>query len=344
MNSSANKLYTAIHSILDNILALQDSKNLSYAQYSSAYTVVYNLITTPFPPALAKVPGLTELEVPTEALRGGALYCILLHKLDVRLGYMIQGTIHLEGDALLAWYASHWEWYTSIARLLARVYDFHTQHWVLGAMKHRNDIYTAYILAMTRWKVVLVDGFQKTEHKLTKALLCVVASQREGEPANKNHVISVLSSLTSLGRSGKNGKAETLEVYEDVFERPYLNHTTTFHVQSAQLLISISQGSMVEYVQTAEQWFLVEEKIASMFPSEETRNRLMKTLKGVLLEQYSKALCGYASKSIAEARHANIKDLYTLYAHVQNGVVELRGMLGEAAVRNPVNNVALADD
>jgi len=211
-----------------------------------------------------------------------------------------------------------------IAKLLAHVYSFHTRLVRLG---NRKDIYTAYALAMIRWKVVLVDGLQKTGCKLTKALLSVVASQREGEAVDTNRFISVLSSLTPLGRSGKGGEMETRKVYEDVFERPYMEDTKAFHTQSARLLLS--QGTMVEYVQIAEQWLLVEEKIASVFPSEETRICLMKTLEGVLLTQHSKALYEYASKSISEARHTEIKHLYTLYAHVPNGLKELRGVFGE---------------
>ncbi|KAF8840755.1 hypothetical protein BDN67DRAFT_902782, partial [Paxillus ammoniavirescens] len=141
----------------------------------------------------------------------------------------LKGAAHLEGDALLAWYASHWEWYTFIAKLLAHVYSFHTRQWVPGRMGNRKDIYTAYALAMTRWKVALVDGLQKTGRKLTKALLSVVASQREDEAADTNRFISVLSSLTSLGRSGKGGEKETREVYEGIFERPYMEDIKAFH-------------------------------------------------------------------------------------------------------------------
>lgn len=77
MGPSPDELCAAIHSILDKILALQDVKTVSYAQYSRAYNIVYNLVMTQNPPPpLTMIPGMVELKVAGGRLRLGSR-CLL---------------------------------------------------------------------------------------------------------------------------------------------------------------------------------------------------------------------------------------------------------------------------
>ncbi|KIJ64475.1 hypothetical protein HYDPIDRAFT_28416 [Hydnomerulius pinastri MD-312] len=231
---------------LDELIALENHKLASYSLYVFMYTAVLNHLTGSSRSGLDAgrpvVPGMAELKLDalvSPGRAGGEVYCTILNKLNVHLEGILQRAMELRREALLEYYSSQWARYASLAKLLGNICVHISTHWVKSTMGGRDDIYSVPVLAITRWKSVFVDGLQRADQKLTNALLSLIASQRSGESINSELLKSILASLATLGRSGGHGETETLDVYEEVFETPFLDDAREYYRQCAKF---IAQG------------------------------------------------------------------------------------------------------
>ncbi|KIJ64476.1 hypothetical protein HYDPIDRAFT_167793 [Hydnomerulius pinastri MD-312] len=276
LRASASEFWVALNNGIEELIASEDPKLKSYSAYGTLYTAVYNYITTRRLGG-SDVPGAVELDPNARGanLASAEIYCTIINKLNIHLEGLLQGAAELQGEALLGYYSIQWARYTTLAKSLGNVNSFLTRHWIKGTMAKRDNIYTVPILALTRWKSVFVDGLQRADKKLTNALLGLVASHHAGGSINLEHLKSILASLATLGRSGKHGETETLDVYEEVFETPFLLDAEEYYQKSATL----AQEQSEEYQSTMKQLLASVDQLAVVFPCDKTQEGLLQILR-----------------------------------------------------------------
>ncbi|KIJ64477.1 hypothetical protein HYDPIDRAFT_28418 [Hydnomerulius pinastri MD-312] len=266
---SASESWASLNQGFDDLIALEDPKLASYSLHGTLYSAVYNYLCSPR--------RRSESREAAPKASGEDVYGTITKKLDARLEGILQGAADLRGEALLEYYSTQWAHYALLAKSLEHVCSYLTRHW-LRAVAKQDDIYTVHAHALERWKSVFVDGLQRVDQKLTKALLNLVESHRSGISINSEILKSVLASLAMLGRSGKHGETETLEVYEDVFEKSFLTDAEKCFRQSSE---RVAQEPSEEHQNTAGHWLANADQLAAAFPSDKTREGLLQILKDI---------------------------------------------------------------
>ncbi|KIJ64478.1 hypothetical protein HYDPIDRAFT_28419 [Hydnomerulius pinastri MD-312] len=277
----------AVSKGFDVLLALPKPEPVPNLPRSPLYSAIYNSFDGP------------RRSVNDEV--ANEIYGTLSGKLDAHLQRILNGATQLEGVALLEYYSAQWTCYSSLAEALTQVCSYLTRPWLRVTSQYRTDVYPVDILALTRWKALFVDGLQEPDQKLTKALLSLIASHTENPTASSNLLKPVLSSLVSLGYSRETTdpifvdsshwryrprlrEIETvnLDIYKDVFERPFLIESGMRFRERAKVLISGPLGGYARD-KIMDGWVGGIDRLAGVFPSEETRYELLKIPRRVVV-------------------------------------------------------------
>ncbi|KAF8443084.1 Cullin repeat-like-containing domain protein [Boletus edulis BED1] len=177
---------------LDEIMA---NGPIKYSSYMSLYVVAYNYCTSSrmdgAPDSVVGAGNRTAAKVVGSELYDNLVRYFALHVKGVK-----EQSDHLQGEALLRYYAGEWDRYTTGADYINRLFTYLNRHWVKTAQKEgRVGVYPVYTLALVQWKsIFFLDG----QNELAGIIHRLIESERNGQTINHGHTKKVIDSFVSL--------------------------------------------------------------------------------------------------------------------------------------------------
>lgn len=128
-------------------------------------------------------------------------------------------------------------------------------------------------MASLVWKDHFVDPIQGEDMTLTNTLLTLIEDQRNGESIDQELVRKVANSLSALGIDEENSKKNSLAVYKEQREKPYMVATSKYFTTTLEA--SITEGGAIAFLEKARKVFVAEEERTIIFICTFGRNKFI---------------------------------------------------------------------
>lgn len=128
-------------------------------------------------------------------------------------------------------------------------------------------------MASLVWKEHFVDPVQGEDMMLTNTLLTLIEDQRNGESIDQELVRKVANSLSALGIDEENSKKNSLAVYKEQLEGPYMVATSKYITTTLEA--SIAEGGAIAFLEKARKVFVAEEERTIIFIRAFGRNKFI---------------------------------------------------------------------
>ncbi|OAX44272.1 Cullin repeat-containing protein [Rhizopogon vinicolor AM-OR11-026] len=254
--------------------------SISYYDYNSLYTVAYNYCTS------SRRHNTTGGAAPGRRtgadLMGSELYDKLTGYFIVHLKHLRDRSDNLQDEALLQYYATEWDRYTTGANYLNRVFAFLNRHWVKRERDEgRRGVYPVYTLALVQWEEHFFLYIQSMHAKLTSAILRSIECERNGETIDQDLVKKVVDSFVSLGLDKNDINKVCFNVYKKHLQTPFLDATEKYYEQESGAFLV--ESSVLDYLKIIEKRLKdKEDRVASIVvatrrpdqPQDENEHRL----------------------------------------------------------------------
>ena len=157
------------------------------------------------------------------------------------------------------------------------------------------------------WKEVLFDP---KSSDLVKEVLEQITAERDGNLIQRGHVATAIKSLVALGIDPQDLKKLNLNVYIQVFEKPFLKNTEEYYTKYSEEYLSTH--SVTDYIFEAHELIKREERSMSMYWDDHTRKPLSETLNNVLIRNHIDKLEADFITLLDSRDHQKISALYSL--------------------------------
>ncbi|PWN40521.1 putative SCF complex member Cullin 1 [Ceraceosorus guamensis] len=302
-----------------SVMMARRTEGLSYTRYMELYTVVYNYCTS------------SRMNAPSDGLSGGArganlvgadMYRRLSSYFVEHSKGVAQCAADLSGEALLKYYVSEWDRYTTGSNFVHRLFTYLNRHWVRREREegHRH-VHFIYTLALVQWKEQMFTVVQKNG-RLVTALLNQIEKQRTGETIETSLVKKVVDSFVSLGLDETDSTKQNLEVYRYDFERAFLQATEIYY--EAESKNFVAKNSTTDYMKKAEARLREEEGRVEMYLHPTTTAKLVSTCDNVLIRNHSQLLWDEFQALLDAAKTDDLWRMYTLLFRIPEGLQPLR--------------------
>ncbi|OCB88507.1 Cullin-domain-containing protein [Sanghuangporus baumii] len=145
-----------------------------------------------------------------------------------------EGAESLIDEYLLRYYAEEWNKYTTGATYINRLFTVLNRHW----------------LALVQWKQNVLDRIQSENAKLSSAMIGRIEKERNGETIDQTLLRKVIDSFVSLGINEVGSNKQSLDMYEEHFQAPFIAATENYYRQeSVGLLIANSVSDYLKKVE-----------------------------------------------------------------------------------------------
>ena len=176
-----------------------------------------------------------------------------------------------------------------------------------------------YNLSLRVFREVLVQESESLIERLRSLLLANVLNERQGLIIDKSLMKGILSMLVDLG-------VESLSVYEEDFERAFIESTKTFYRQESQQYLVENQCP--EYLYKAEMRLQEEAHRSHSYLASSTEPKLMHCVEHELITVHSRALVDMQSSGcifmMRENKIDDLKRMYSLFSRVPSTLDYLR--------------------
>lgn len=319
-------------------------KVLSPTMYMEVYTAIYNYCVNK-----SRSSGQFNTDKPTNQssiLVGSEIY----EKLKRYLRDYISNFKRNPDETFLQFYVRHWKRYTVGAIFLNHTFDYMNRYWV---QKERSDgkrhIFDVNTLCLMTWKEVLFDPNSET---LVKEILDQITSERDGNVIHRGDITTSIKSCVMLGIDPQDLKKLNLNVYIQVFEKPFLKRTEEYYRNYSNNYLGTH--SVTEYIFEAHSIINREEKGMAMYWDDHTKKPLSETLNAVLIKEHIEKLEADFVTLLDSRDNIKISALYNLmqrdftllpklatayeYYVKNSGETEISGLI-EMHKANIMNNV-----
>ncbi|EPS98422.1 hypothetical protein FOMPIDRAFT_1024606 [Fomitopsis schrenkii] len=307
---------------------------VSYSKYMSLYTVSYNYCTS------SKMHGTGEQGLGHRTnLMGSDLYNNLIRYFTTHLGDLKNHSDTLQDEALLRYYASEWDRYTTGANYINRLFTYLNRHWVKRERDEgRKGVYPVYTLALVQWKQNFFLHIQSKQNKLAGALLRLIERQRNGETIDQTLVKSVVDSFVSLGLDEGDINKVSYEVYKEHFEVPFLEVTEKYYKQESEAFLA--ENTVAEYLKKAEERLREEEDRVERYLNNNTRKGLVSKCEQVLIRDHSVRMWDNFQELLDYDKDEDLQRMYALLARISEGLEPLRKRFEEHVKRSGLTAVS----
>ncbi|EKM79404.1 hypothetical protein AGABI1DRAFT_120802 [Agaricus bisporus var. burnettii JB137-S8] len=303
---------------VDHIMTKLQS-GVSFSKYMSLYTVAYNYCTSSRMGHSPSEPGLRS----GANLMGADLYGHLIRYFSTHLKILREKADLLQDEALLEFYATEWDRYTTGANYINRLFTYLNRHWVRRERDEgRKGIYPVYTLALVQWKNDLFIPIQNKQHKLANAILRLIEAQRNGEVINQGLVKKVVDSFVSLGLDETDTNKACLDVYRDHFELPFLETTERYYKHESETFLAANTVS--DYLKRAEDRLKEEEDRVDRYLNTQTRKPLVQKCEHVLIREHSQLLWDNFQPLLDYDKDEDLQRMYALLSRIPEGLEPLR--------------------
>lgn len=255
-------------------------KVLSPTMYMEVYTAIYNYCVNK-----SRSSGQFNGDKPTNQssiLVGSEIYDKLRKYLKTYIGSFTKAP----GETFLQFYVRHWKRYTVGAVFLNHTFDYMNRYWV---QKERSDgkrhIFDVNTLCLITWKEVMFDP---NSDLLVKEILEQITSERDGNVIQRGDITTSIKSFVMLGIDPQDLKKLNLNVYIQVFEKPFLKRTEEYYREYSKNFLATH--SVTDYIFEAHTIINREEKGMAMYWDDHTKKPLSETLNLVLVKEHIEKL------------------------------------------------------
>ncbi|KAG1774835.1 Cullin-domain-containing protein [Suillus placidus] len=295
---------------------------VSYSKYMSLYTVAYNYCTS------SRMHNTTTDTVGQGSrtganLMGSDLYNNLIRYFITHLKLLKDQSDSLQDEALLRYYASEWDRYTTGANYINRLFTYLNRHWVKRERDEgRKGVYPVYTLALVQWKSNFFLHVQSKHTKLAGAILRLIERQRNGETIDQGLVKKVVDSFVSLGLDESDINKASLDVYREHLETPFLDATEKYYEQESEAFLA--ESSVSDYLKKAEERLKEEEDRVDRYLNTDTRKQLVSKCEHVLIRQHSDLMWESFQSLLDFDKDEDLQRMYALLSRIPEGLEPLR--------------------
>ncbi|KAI5117366.1 hypothetical protein M0805_002479 [Coniferiporia weirii] len=320
-NSDLETTWRFLEEGVDHIMTKLQT-GVSYSKYMSLYTVSYNYCTS------SRMHGNTEpgsgLSSRTGAnLMGSDLYNKLTKYLVQHLKTVREGAENLVDEGLLQYYAKEWDRYTTGANYINRLFTYLNRHWVKREKDEgRKGVYTVYTLALVQWKQNFFNHIHNKNQKLAGAVLRLIEKQRNGENIDQTLVKKVIDSFVSLGLDESDTNKQSLDVYKDHFETPFIAATEKYYTTESEAFLA--ENSVSDYLKKAEERLKEEEDRVERYLNTVTRKTLISKCEHVLIREHAESMREEFQKLLDFDKDEDLRRMYALLSRIPEGLEPLR--------------------
>ncbi|KAG0704302.1 Cullin-domain-containing protein [Suillus ampliporus] len=295
---------------------------VSYSKYMSLYTVAYNYCTSSRMHSTAGDTVGTGSRTGAN-LMGSDLYNNLIRYFITHLKLLKDQSDSLQDEALLRYYASEWDRYTTGANYINRLFTYLNRHWVKRERDEgRKGVYPVYTLALVQWKSNFFLHVQSKHTKLAGAILRLIERQRNGETIDQGLVKKVVDSFVSLGLDETDINKASLDVYKEHLETPFLDATEKYYEQESEAFLA--ESSVSDYLKKAEERLKEEEDRVDRYLNTDTRKQLVSKCEHVLIRQHSDLMWESFQSLLDFDKDEDLQRMYALLSRIPEGLEPLR--------------------
>ncbi|XP_071636593.1 cullin-3-like [Temnothorax longispinosus] len=178
----------------------------------------------------------------------------------------------------------------------------------------RNNVDNVYNLGLIIFRDQIVRYECVKEH-LRETLLGMVTRERRGEEvADRSAIKNACQMLITLGINNR-------QVYEENFERPFLQQSAEFYKGESQKFLA--RNSVSEYIEKVEARIREESERAKHYLDESTESRIVKVVEEELIKVHIKTIVEMENSRVAQMlKNQKTEDLgkmYKLFSRVSDG-------------------------
>lgn len=170
----------------------------------------------------------------------------------------------------------------------------------------------------------------------------MIEKQRNGENIDQTLVKKVVDSFVSLGLDESDTNKQSLDVYKEHFESPFIATTEKYYKTESEAFLA--ENSVSDYLKKAEERLKEEEDRVERYLNTVTRKTLVSKCEHVLIREHSEAMWEEFQKLLDFDKDEDLQRMYALLSRIPEGLEPLRKKFEEhvkkaglAAVQKLVN-------
>eukprot|EP01134_Creolimax_fragrantissima_P002409 CFRG2409T1 len=189
----------------------------------------------------------------------------------------------------------------------------------------QNDrsIVSVYELGLQLFREQVIE-FPQNKTFIKECLLEMIERERSNELTDRSLFKDVLEMLMEVGVC-------STQVYEDVFETPFLQKSTAHYTVSSREFLGMNDG--VTYVRKVEKWLMDELGLVDAMMDKQTRSRLQSVIEAETITNHLKSIVsmekGGVVNLLSEHRLKPLQELFNVLKRVPRGTEEIRVCLLE---------------
>jgi cullin 1 len=181
---------------------------------------------------------------------------------------------------------------------------------------------TARQLALVQWKQHFFNHVHQKNQKLAGAVLRMIEQQRNGESIDQGLVKKVVDSFVSLGLDETDSNKQSLDVYKEYFETPFISATEKYYKNESDSFLA--ENSVSDYLKKAEERLKEEEDRVDRYLHTTTRKSLITKCEHVLIRDHAETMQEEFQKLLDFDKDEDLQRMYTLLARIPDGLEPLR--------------------
>ncbi|EJC98884.1 Cullin-domain-containing protein [Fomitiporia mediterranea MF3/22] len=248
---------------------------------------------------------------------GVHLYDKLTEYLINYVGAVREGAENHRDEDLLRYYAREWDRYKFGAKYIARLFSFLSDHFRERMLSFRPSatVYTIRTLTLVQWKQgifdLILDG-----NKLVRATLEQIEIERNGGSIDETLVKRIIDSFVYLGIDTENANEESLDIYKDHFENPFIAATEEYYKAESEAFLA--ENSVSDYLKKVEGRLKEEQERVDMYLHHITWDRLISTCERVLIRDRAEAMREGFKNLLDLGRDRDLHSMYHLFKRISD--------------------------
>lgn len=178
------------------------------------------------------------------------MYYLLKKHVTTHLKGLANAAAGLGDEALLKYYATQWALYLNSSKLIDSLFQYLNRMWIKRSIEENItdvcDINTVLDSNQTCLLLWNEHFFTPLHNQLLPALLSLIYKDRKGETINRGLIQEITGSFVIFGIDKSNTKAASLDVYQEFFEKPFIQATESFYKGESETFIS--NNPVTEYM------------------------------------------------------------------------------------------------